>query len=172
VHPSPTAAALDIRPEPYDGPVAQALVARVQAEYVMRYGGPDDSPVDPAEFRAPAGWFGVGYLAGVPVASGGLRRHEDGAVEIKRMYVVPEARGRGLSRQMLLALEGRARELGARRIVLETGRRQPEAVRLYETSGYTRIEGFGHYADAPLSLSYAKRTDLSGPHGHAERGPC
>ena len=72
------------------------------------------------------------------------------------MYVVPEARGRGLSRVMLAALEDLARELGAVRIVLETGSRQPHAMRLYETSGYRRIDDFGHYAGQPLSVSYGK----------------
>jgi GNAT superfamily N-acetyltransferase len=73
------------------------------------------------------------------------------------MYVVPEARGQGLSRVVLAALEDRARSMGARRIVLETGDRQPEAVSLYESSGYQRIDGFGFYADAPLSISFEKK---------------
>jgi GNAT superfamily N-acetyltransferase len=148
---------LELREEAYDGPVAQQLIAAVQAEYVVRYGGPDDAPVDPAEFAPPTGVFFVGYLGMDPVATGGLRAHGDGDVEIKRMYVVPAARGRGLSRQMLAALEQRAAALGAIRIVLETGMRQPEAVSLYESSGYQRIPGFGHYADAPLSISFEKR---------------
>jgi GNAT superfamily N-acetyltransferase len=92
----------------------------------------------------------------VPVAMGGVRRHEPGVVEIKRMYVVPEVRGQGLARAMLAALEDRARELGAHRVVLETASKQPEAVRLYETSGYSQIDGFGHYRCQPLSISYGK----------------
>jgi GNAT superfamily N-acetyltransferase len=88
---------------------------------------------------------------------GGLRRHADGEVEIKRMYVVPAARGAGYARAVLAALEDLARRLGAARVVLETGERQPEAIRLYESSGYLPIEGFGHYKDAPLSRSYAKQ---------------
>lgn len=148
---------LEIRDEPYDGPIAQQLIAAVQAEYVVRYGGPDEAPIDAGEFRPPDGLFLVGYLGPEPVATGGLRRHGPGDVELKRMYVVPAARGKGLSRLMLAELEGRARGLGASRIVLETGNRQPEAIRLYESSGYERISGFGHYADAPLSLSFEKR---------------
>jgi len=152
--------ALEIRVEPYDGPVAAVLIAQVQAEYVVRYGGPDDSPVDSDEFTAPAGRFLIGYLDGEPVAMGGVRRHDEpGAVEIKRMYVVPGRRGQGLSRVMLAALEQAARELDATRIVLETGQRQPEAMSLYETSGYERIEGYGHYKCAPLSVSFGKRLD-------------
>jgi GNAT superfamily N-acetyltransferase len=159
---------LELRLEPYDGPVGQALVAAVQQEYVERYGGPDDSPVDPAEFAPPTGCFVVGYVGTTPVATGGLRAVDEVAlgpatVEIKRMFVVPEWRGRGLSRLVLADLEERARSLGARRVVLETGPRQPEAVRLYETSGFLRIDGYGHYACAPGSLSYAK--DLVGEAG-------
>jgi GNAT superfamily N-acetyltransferase len=148
---------LELREEPYDGPVAQQMIASVQAEYVVRYGGPDETPVDPAGFAPPGGVFLVGYLDDAPVATGAFRRHAEHEIEIKRMYVVPEARGKGLSRLMLAALEDRARVQGAVRIVLETGQRQPEAVSLYESSGYERIEGFGHYADAPLSISFEKR---------------
>lgn len=142
--------------EPYDGPSAERLIAALQGEYVVRYGGPDETPVDPAEFAPPQGLFLIGYLDAVPVVTGGLRRHDDGVVEIKRMYVIPDARGNGLSRVMLAALEERARLLGARRVILETGERQPEAIALYQSSGYTPIDGFGHYADAPLSRSYEK----------------
>jgi len=147
---------LDLREEPYDGPVAQALIAAVQQEYVARYGGPDESPVQPDEFAPPDGRFVVGYVGAEPVATGGIRRNGDDAVEIKRMYVAPPWRGRGLSRQVLSRLEELAVELGARRIVLETGMRQPEAMQLYETSGYERIQGFGHYCGAELSVSYGK----------------
>ncbi|MDQ1705397.1 MAG: hypothetical protein QOF18_1763 [Frankiaceae bacterium] len=147
---------LDLREEPYDGPVAQQLIAAVQLEYVSRYGGPDTSPVDPGEFAAPRGRFLVGYLDVTPVVSGGLRLIDDATVEIKRMYVVPEARGRGWARLVLGRLEDIARSMGATRVLLETGLKQPEAIALYESSGYERIEGFGHYRCEPDSLSFAK----------------
>lgn len=147
---------LQVRPERYAGEAATLLTAALQREYVEMYGGPDTTPVDPAEFAEPAGGFLVGYLDGEPVAMGGVRPHGEDAVEIKRMYVVPSARGRGLSRVMLSALEELAVRLGAGRVVLETGERQPTAMRLYETSGYRRIDGFGHYRCQPLSISYGK----------------
>jgi GNAT superfamily N-acetyltransferase len=146
----------ELREEPYDGPVAEGLINAVQQEYVSRYGGPDESPVDPSEFAPPDGRFLVGYLDGVPVATGGLRRATDGDIEIKRMYVVPEARGRGLSRLVLTRLEELAREMGATRLILETGSKQPEAIALYQSSGYEQIEGFGHYKCEPLSFSFGK----------------
>jgi GNAT superfamily N-acetyltransferase len=147
---------LDIQDEPYDGPVAAQLIAEVQAEYATRYGSGDDSPVDAREFAGSGGRFLVGYRDALPVAMGGVRRHDGITVEIKRMYVVPACRGMGLSRLMLTALERAAADLGASRVILETGERQPEAMRLYETSGYARIEGFGHYRCSPMSVSYAK----------------
>jgi GNAT superfamily N-acetyltransferase len=146
----------ELQPEPYDGPIARELVAAVQQEYVGRYGGPDRSPVDASEFAGADGRFVVGYLDGAAVAMGGVRRLDADTAEVKRMYVAPHARGRGLSRVVLARLEDLARELGVRRVILETGSKQPEAMRLYETSGYERIENFGHYRCEPLSVSYGK----------------
>lgn len=147
---------LVLREERYDAPAASALIALVQQEYVERYGGPDETPVDPEEFAPPSGRFLVGYLDEEPVACGGVRRITAETAEVKRMFVVRESRGRGLSRLVLGALEDLAREMGCRRVWLETGSKQPEAMRLYETSGYTPIEGFGHYRCEPLSRSYGK----------------
>ena len=95
---------------------------------------------------------------GVPVACGGWRSHGDDGVtaEVKRMYVAPEARRRGIARRVLAALEDSARAAGRRRIILETGDRQPEAVKLYETAGYERIENFGFYRDSPNCISFGR----------------
>jgi GNAT superfamily N-acetyltransferase len=147
---------LQVRPEAIDSSAGAALNDRLQLEYVERYGGPDSTPVDYREFAPPTGGFLVAYLGGVPAAMGGVRRHQPGVVEIKRMYVVPEVRGQGLARLMLGALEDLARELGGHRVVLETGSKQPEAVRLYETSGYSQIDGFGHHRCQRSSISYGK----------------
>jgi GNAT superfamily N-acetyltransferase len=146
---------LEIRAEPIDGPAARALVVEVQREYVRRYGGPDTTPVDPAEFAPPNGSFLVAYLDGAAVACGGWRVHGADA-EIKRMYVVPRARGRGLARQILAGLEASVAAAGLTRAILETGTRQPEAMELYESSGYVRIPGFGIYRDEPACRCYAK----------------
>ena len=147
---------LELREQPYDSPAAAALTDAVQKEYVDLYGGPDDAPVQPDEFAPPNGRFLVGYVGTDPVAMGGLRRIDDTTVEIKRMYVVPDHRGHGYARTILACLEDLARSLGATRVVLETGMKQPEAMQLYETSGYERIEGFGHYCGQELSVSYGK----------------
>ena len=94
-----------------------------------------------------------------PVACGAIRRHDDEAGEIKRMYVRPEARGRGISRVILRELEATAIDFGYRALILETGLRQPAAIELYESHGYTRIPNFGYYRDSLLSVCYRKELD-------------
>jgi GNAT superfamily N-acetyltransferase len=145
-------------------PDAMAMIAAVQGEYVVRYGGEDETPLDPAMFDPPRGSFFVGYLDDRPLASGGWRRRDDidalgsaRTAEIKRMYVDPAARGRGLARGMLAHLERTAAEAGAEVTILETGRMQPEAIALYESSGYVEVPKFGFYCHAPLSRCYGKR---------------
>ena len=158
-----TAALLDLRTVDYDHPDAALLVARVQEEYAARYGSPDESPVDSAAFLPPEGLFLVGYRAGVPVATGAWRRSPVRALggvaagEIKRMYVVPEARGEGLARLVLAEIERTAAEAGIDLLVLETGLRQPEAIALYTSSGYVEIPGFGHYCGSELSRCFGRR---------------
>ena len=134
------------------------MIADLQQVYVERYGDVDVTPVDPAQFAAPLGYFVIGYLDGVSVACGGWRVNDelDGAAEIKRMYVVDSARGKGLSRLVLAHLEATAREAGLLRMVLETGLRQPEAIALYTSSGYEQIENFGVYRDHPESRCFGK----------------
>jgi ribosomal protein S18 acetylase RimI-like enzyme len=148
---------------PITHPDAALLVEEVQEEYVVRYGGRDETPIDPTYFEEPAGAFFVGYLDGRPVATGAWHRRSDVEVdgtsltaEVKRMYVAPAARGRRLARAMLAHLEETARAAGAEVMVLETGQRQPEAIALYRSSGYLPIPGFGFYKDAPLSLCMAR----------------
>ncbi|WP_205474079.1 GNAT family N-acetyltransferase [Nocardioides sp. SYSU D00038] len=149
---------------PYGHPDALALVEEVQQEYVARYGGRDETPLDPAMFEPPGGSFFVGYDAGAAVATGAWRRRHDAAfegvtetAEIKRMYVAPRARGRGHARAVLAHLEATAAAAGAGAMVLETGSRQPEAIALYESAGYVRIPGFGHYRDSPVNRCFARR---------------
>ena len=77
--------------------------------------------------------------------------------EVKRMYVVPGAQRRGLARRMLAHLEATAAEVGASALILETGLKQPEAIALYESSGYVAVPGYGYYRDSPLSRTLGKR---------------
>lgn len=144
----------------FDSALAAVLVAEVQQEYVTRYGGEDKTAVDAAQFAPPYGAFFVATVDGEPIGCGGLRQHDDGVVEVKRMFVRSAHRRRGHARALLRALEDRARASGYRRVIMETGLAQPEAIALYTSEGYSPIDGFGHYKDALLSRSFAK--DLPG----------
>jgi hydroxymethylpyrimidine/phosphomethylpyrimidine kinase len=162
--------AVEVRATPYLDPAAQQLIEGVQEEYVRRYGGRDQAPVDAAEFTPPDGLFLVARLDGAPVGCGGWRRLTGtDTVEIKRMYVTPAARGRGLARAILAELERTAAANGARRVVLETGTEQPEAIALYASSGYEPVPGFGFYAGRPKARSFGKVL-AAGPAGRA--GPA
>jgi len=147
----------------YGHPDALRLIAEVQQEYVARYGGTDDTPLDAAMFEPPTGSFFVGYVNDVAVASGAWRRRTDvehhgvtDTAEVKRMYVVPAWQRHGLARRMLAHLETTAREAGVAAMVLETGAAQPEAIALYTSSGYERIPSFGYYRDSPTNRCFAK----------------
>ena len=152
-----------LRPVDYADPVAQHLIERVQQEYVVRYGGRDAAVVDPAEFSPPLGLFLVAEVDGVPAGCGGWRAREDGVAELKRMYVEPAFRRRGLAAVLLAELERTAAAAGRRHLLLNSGNRQPEALALYARAGYTPVAGYGVYADSPGAVFLAK--DLTGPPG-------
>jgi GNAT superfamily N-acetyltransferase len=158
---------MNIRHVSFGHPDAVKLNDRVQLEYAERYGnggGGDVTPLDPAMFESPQGLYLIVYGdQGTPLATGGWRSQDetddgyvDGDAEIKRMYVIPEARGRGLSRLVLAALENDARAAGRTRMVLETGINLPQAISLYTSSGYEPCAKFGHYRFDDLSRCYAK----------------
>jgi putative acetyltransferase len=98
----------------------------------------------------------VGSDNGADVACGGVCRLDAETAEIRRMFVVPEQRGAGLSRRMLGALEDEARRLGYRRLRLETGVHQGEALGLYRSSGFEEIPCYGPYSDDELSVCFEK----------------
>jgi GNAT superfamily N-acetyltransferase len=137
---------LRFEPLPADQPPAADLIAAMVAEMAILY-GPIDVPsmpsATPADFAPPHGTFLVGFDdEGAPVCAGGVKRLDDDAAEIKRMYVVPAARGRGLARVLLGALEDAASRLGYGTVRLDTGPLQPNAQRLYESAGYRAIGNF------------------------------
>jgi GNAT superfamily N-acetyltransferase len=96
----------------------------------------------PADLGPPGGAFLVGYGDSDAVCGGGIKRLPDGACEIKRMYVVPAARGQGVARALLRALEEAARGLGYNVVRLDTGPRQPHAQGLYIAEGYREVPNF------------------------------
>ena len=127
---------------------AAGLVAAMRTEIASLYDeldldAPDMPAAGPAELGPPGGTFLVGYDdAGRAVCCGGVKRLADGACEIKRMYVVPQARGRGVARELLRRLEDAARRLGYDVARLDTGARQPSAERMYREAGYRPIGNF------------------------------
>lgn len=143
-----------------------AMIDEVQQEYVRRYGSPDDTPLATEEFELPTGVMLLASRGGTAVGMGGWRTHHEGPAavglrpgdaEIKRMYVRPDSRGRGVARALLDRLEQIAAEAGRQRMVLESGLRQPEAIGLYTAQGYRPlVPKFGVYRNEDLSVCMVK----------------
>jgi putative acetyltransferase len=149
----------EVRAEPYGSPVARALTDALANELRERYGedGAGGEP-EPSVFTPPTGYFVVAWEGDDrAVGCGGLARYDGRKGEIRRMYVVPEARGLGVSGLVLAALENAARELGYEALRLETGDRQPEALGLYARAGFERIPCYGPYTADPHSICLGKR---------------
>jgi GNAT superfamily N-acetyltransferase len=143
----------------YDDEAVTALIAEVQEEYVIRYGGPDATPVDADHFAPPSGAFLIARSGDEVIGCGGLRRHDEATAEIKRMYVRAAHRRNGHGRRLLRALEHHARSMGYTRTILETGTAQPEAMALYAEEGYQAVSPYGYYRCSADSRHFAK--DLS-----------
>jgi len=149
---------VELRAEPYGSATARTLTDALEVELRGRYreDGAGGEP-EPSVFAAPDGHFVVAFDEGRAVACGGLARYDEREGEIRRMYVDPAARGRGLSRAVLVALEDAARALGYEALRLETGDRQPEALGLYARAGFEQIPCYGPYVDDPASVCFRKR---------------
>jgi GNAT superfamily N-acetyltransferase len=152
---------LTIVSAPIAGADAQAMIARLNAELTERYPNPAHRHFGLTEEQVTggSGVFLVAALDGEPVGCGALRRLDDGTGELKRMFVAPEARRLGVGRGILDELEQRARALGLRRLVLETGDRQHEATEMYERAGFGRIPCFGEYVHSSASICMEKSLD-------------
>lgn len=98
----------------------------------------------------------VAYLDHKPVACGAIRAYGTDAMEVKRMFVLPEYRGQGIAGIVLAELETWTAELGYSRCILETGKKQPEAIRLYQKSGYETTPNYGPYAGVENSVCMEK----------------
>jgi GNAT superfamily N-acetyltransferase len=155
---------VDIRRIPYGTPAGDELLAAMDAEMGALYADIRETrdpemarlvgvalTVHPGEMVATVGAFDGDLLVG----HAALRPFEDD-LEVKRVFVRPEYRGRGISKRLMLELETIARERGAPSLVLQTGNRQAEAIALYEKLGYLPIERFGAYAPIPFFLCFGK----------------
>ena len=134
--------------EPPGSDLLAELIDHLNAVYPGRAARPG-SVTTPDEMVPPRGAFLVGYEHGEAVACGGLRRLEDGVCEIKRMYVTPDARSRGVGRALLGALEDAARGLGYERVRLDAGPEQRHSRALFASTGYVEIPPYNgnHIAD-------------------------
>jgi GNAT superfamily N-acetyltransferase len=157
-------AGVTVEPADWDDPDARRLASAQQDELRARYGGGLEPGVPPS-----AADIGVVLVArdpdGTAVGCGALRALGNGVAELKRMYVVPPARGRGVARAVLAALEDAARRRGWTTLRLETGPRQPEAVGLYRSAGYRPVPAFGAYAEGADDSLFFER--LLGENGTA-----
>ncbi len=98
----------------------------------------------------------VAYDDGKPLGCGAIKEYETNTMEVKRMYVPPGYRKKGIATTILAELENWARELSCTRCVLETGKRQPEAIGLYKRNGYRLIPNYGQYAGVENSVCFGK----------------
>ena len=134
----------------------RALIAELDRYLIGLYDPEENHLLDIESLRAPDVSFYVARRAGVALACGALRVIEPGIGEVKRVYAAPRARGHGLGRRVMQALEERARELKLRELKLETGDRQAEALALFKACGFTSCDPFGGYPQGVTSLFFAK----------------
>ncbi len=150
------AAEVAVAEVPWTDPAAVALRRAQQVELSARY--EDDGTPEPPEQQVALTLLVT--RGGEPVACGSLRdvgaELGAGTGEVKRVYVAPGARRRGLARVLMAELEARAPVLGFTRLVLEAGIRQPDAIALYRSLGYRPVERYGEWADDPESRCFAK----------------
>ena len=99
----------------------------------------------------------VAFENNLPVGCGAIKSYDLQTMEVKRMYTLPEHRGKGIARNILKELEKWAAELSCNKCILETGKRQPEAIELYQRSGYTIIPNYGQYAAIENSVCFEKQ---------------
>ena len=136
---------------------ARQLIALLDAELDSLYPVEHRHIVDFSTFHQNGGHFVVAYDDGAAVGCGGLRPFESSVIELKRMFVVEQYRGRGISRLILGFLESLAKQLGNDTLVLETGDKQLAAISLYQQCCYERVEPFGEYIKSSASICFRKR---------------
>ncbi len=148
--------ALVVQPEPPDAADAKALIEALDAHLNHLYAPENRHGLSEASLRDESVTFLVARWDGVAVGCGAVKFVNEDYAEVKRMYVAPQWRGRGVAQALLKQLEWLSHQSGFRGLRLEMGIYQPEAVRLYERAGFSRCEPFGEYADDGVSLCYEK----------------
>jgi len=137
---------------------ALQLIRALSEELASRYDYSDDGSgnFQPKDALSERSAFLIARLGVRVVGCGALRPLTHDVAEIKRMFVVPECRGRGYAKLILRELERVARQAGFTMVRLETADRQPEAIRLYEHAGYHHIPNFGIYVSSKRSVCFEK----------------
>ena len=133
----------------------QQLVAQLDADLRKRDGIENDfyaqfNKIDVIKFVI------VAFKNDIAVGCGAIKQYSNDTMEVKRMYVLPNHRAQGIASTILSALEQWAQELNYKKCLLETGKKQPEAIGLYKKSGYTIIPNFGQYALIENSVCFEK----------------
>jgi putative acetyltransferase len=138
-----------------DNPDFISLVKLLDAELAERDG--EDHPfyaqfnkIDNIKYAV------VAYENDKPISCGAIKEYSSDTMEVKRMYTLPECRGKGIATKVLIELERWAKELGYEKCILETGKKQPEAIALYKKNGYKLIPNFGQYAGVDNSVCFEK----------------
>lgn len=148
---------IEILAAPPDSEDATILIRALDADLRRRYPGVAPHGLHPEDVPDRRLAFLIAHADGLAIGCGAVRELEPGVGEVKRMFVQPAWRRRGVARQLLAALESRARNLGFRALRLETAEGQPEAIGLYRSAGYVDIPPFGEYIGNPVSVCFEKR---------------
>jgi len=133
-----------------------ALVKHLDADLAER-DGDEHSFYDQFNKVGKIKYVVVAYENDKPISCGGLKAYSSNTLEIKRMYTIPEWRGKGIATKILAELEIWAAELSFEKCILETGKRQPEAIGLYKKNGYKIIPSYGQYSEIENSLCFEKK---------------
>ncbi|WP_245603446.1 GNAT family N-acetyltransferase [Salinispora cortesiana] len=152
------AAGMALREARVDHPHAARLLRAFRDEQVARYGFADPVDLDPHTYSPPNGTFVIAYQGGRPVGCAGCRWYDRsiGVVEVRKTYLIAEARGRGLGRALLHRLESHAVGWGARRVILETGVRNTAALALFAASGYQPTAQYVPGRDPTINRAFVK----------------
>lgn len=150
---------IEIRRSALTSPEGLRLINALNAELTAAFPEPGAThfSLNATQVADGDGAFLIAWLDGAPVGCGAIRRIDRSTAELKRMYVDPKCRGKGVGRALVNALEDEARLLGVASVVLETGTRLEPAVRMYESAGYRRIQLYGEYVSSPeTSICFGK----------------
>jgi putative acetyltransferase len=142
---------------PKDDTDAQELIGELDKELLQRYPASSVHMLDLDKITNQSGTFLVGYVSGIAVSCCSVCEIEPGVGEVKRVFVKPQYRRKGIAESMMESLEEQAAECGFKFLRAETGHKQPEAIAMYQKLGYYDIDKYGEYINDPNSLCMEKR---------------